>query len=191
MNIFIYILIIIFGTSSYVVGIKQMLNGKYSPSTFSRIVWVLLAINSFFGLLLSDSTLSSIILGAIFLIGNIAICLISFWKGTREIGYLEYFCIALLIMSATIWILFEAPLVNLCISLFAHFVGALPTYKKVWHNPSSESAGFWSLFFIASVLSVFATESFVISTLIFPIYFTVFDGSMFFLSIRKTKSNAN
>ncbi len=180
-----YILIAIFGLASYFVGILQMLKNRYSPSTFSRVVWVLLAINSFAGVILVQSSKSSILLAGIFLAGNIGMCLVSFWKGTKEIGKIEYFSFLLLFISVIVWIFFNAPLVNLMISLFAHFIGGIPTYKKVWIDPKSESTGFWSLFFIASILSVFACNTSLVYMIIFPLYFTFFDGIMFLLTIRK------
>jgi hypothetical protein len=185
MHLILYIIITILGVSSYIVGTKEMLQGKYSPSTFSRIIWVLLAINSFAGVILSKSSTSSIILGGILLLGNIIICIISFWKGTREIGTLEYTCLILLLISAIIWIFFRAPLINLIISLIGHLIAGAPTYRKVIKTPKSESSGFWSLFFLASLLSVFASPIFSLRTIILPLYFTLFDGSIFFLSLKK------
>jgi hypothetical protein len=123
------------------------------------------------------------------LIGNIAICIASFWKGTRTIGRLEYYCLALLGVSVLVWIFFKAPLVNLSVSLFAHFIGAVPTYKKVWQNPKSESVAFWSLFFAASVLSIFASPSLALGTILLPVYFALFDGSIFVLAMRKSYRN--
>ncbi len=187
MTYFLYVLIGIFGISSYVVGVSQMLKNKYSPSTFSRVIWLLLAINAFAGIVLGNASTSSILLGGIFLLGNALVCIVSFWKGTKLVGNLEYFCIVLLAVSGGIWIFFDAPLLNVSLSLFAYFVGALPTYKKVWYDPKSESIGFWSLFFIASALSIVATDSFSLEAIIFPIYFTLFDGSMTLLSLRKLR----
>lgn len=164
-----------------------MLRGSYKPSTFSRIVWLLLGINGFVGVLLSSTSTAAVLLAGISLLGSAAMCVLSFWKGVRTIGTLEYVCIALLVVSGLIWVFFNAPLINLSISLFAHFIGAVPTYKKVWLEPKSESWGFWSLFFFASVLSIFASPGSSIKDVVFPIYFTLFDGSIFFLSLRKRK----
>lgn len=185
MDTLIYLLIIIFGSASYIIGIRQMLKNQYSPSTFSRVVWVLLSFNSFAGILLSKGSSSSILLGLIFLIGNILICAVSFRKGANKIGYTEYFSLVILSVSILIWVFYDAPLINLLLSLFAHFIGGIPTYKKVWLDPKSESFGFWSLFFIASLLSLFHSNISVISTIIFPIYFTIFDGIMSLLTLRK------
>ena len=167
-----------------------MLKNTYVPSTFSRVIWLLLAINAFAGILLSNASASSILLGGIFLVGNFSVCILSFWKGTKYIGNLEYFCLLLLCISGLIWIFFDAPLINLILSLFAHSIGALPTYKKVWADPESESVAFWSLFFIASVLSVLGGGSSSLTSNIFPIYFTIFDGSMALLALRK-RNNLN
>lgn len=185
MGILLLVAITILGSASYALGIKQMIQGKYVPSTFSRVVWVLLAINSFAAVILSHSSTASILLGGILLLGNIAMCVASLWKGTKELGRLEYICILLLILSALVWIFFKAPLLNLTISLIAHFIGAAPTFKKVWADPASESTGFWSLFFFASLLSIFASPGSSLQAIILPIYFTLFDGSLFLLSMRR------
>jgi hypothetical protein len=187
MNLFLYVLIGIFGVSSYVVGIKEILKGRYTPSTFSRGVWLLLAGNTFAGLIFSEASESSIFLGGIFLLGNLAIFIVSLRRGSKHIGKLELFCIAILSISVAVWVQYDTPFVNLLLSLFAHFIGALPTYVKVWRNPHDESFGFWSLFFIASILSIFTTADATLASLTFPIYFALFDGSMTLLSLRKAK----
>lgn len=185
MTILLFIAIAVLGLASYGVGIWQMVKGRYFPNTFSRVIWVLLAINSFAGVVLSNGSKSSILLGAVLLLGNIAMCVASFWRGTKDMGRLEYFSLFLLLVSALIWIFFHAPLINLSISLFAHFVGGLPIYKKIWLDPKSESVGFWSLFFFASLLSVFVSSFDSWKAIILPMYFTIFDGSMSLLTLRK------
>ncbi len=180
-------LILLFGTASYVAGIWQMLRGKYKPNTFSRVIWLLLAINSTAGVVLSQSSPASVLLAWVFLIGNTAMCVISFWHGTRRFGYLEILCMTLLLVSAVLWIASPNPLLNLGIGLFAHLVGASPTFKSVYQNGKSESLAFWSLFFMASVFSLVASIGSPISSVIFPLYFVVFDGTMMGLCVRKNR----
>jgi hypothetical protein len=179
-----YPVIIVFGSASYLVGLQRMLANQYSPSTFSRVVWLLLAINSFAGVILSHGSGASVLLAVISLLGNIAICVLSFWKGSKEIGRLEYVCVALLAVSALVWIFFKAPLVNLLLSLCGHFVGACPTYRKVFYYPKSEDLTFWLLFFVASLLSIFACDFVSYSAIILPLYYALFDGSMVLLILR-------
>lgn len=188
MDTVLYILIILFGSASYIVGMWQVVRGSYRPNVFSRVVWLLLAVNSYAGVVLSKGSAASILLATVFLLGNLGICILSFWKGTYKMGTLEYICLALLVISGLVWMVYSAPLINLVIGLLAHLIGALPTYKKVWDDASSENTSFWSLFFIASLLSIFASAGDSIREIIFPIYFTLFDGSMTVLSMRKLKT---
>lgn len=184
MTNFLYLVIAILGISSYVVGIRAMIRGVYSPSTFSRLVWVLISVNSFAGVIISKGSTSSIVLVSVFLIGNMSIGLVSVWKGTNHIGKLEYICMGLLVVSAFVWFFLYLPILNLFIGLIAHFIGGMPTYKKVWTDPSSESSGFWSLFFFASALSIVAASGEPFRAIIFPLYFTLYDGSIWLLSLR-------
>jgi hypothetical protein len=188
MSIYFIVAIVLLGSASYFVGFWQMIKGQYRPSTFSRIIWTLLAVNGFFGVYLSGGSTSSILLASIYLVGSIIICITSFWRGVNIFGKTEYVCLLLLAISFFIWLFFNAPFVNLVLSLIANLVGGIPTYKKVWLDPKSESVGFWSLFFFASLLSVFATESYSLRSIIFPVFFTLFDGSLMLLSLRKYSS---
>jgi hypothetical protein len=181
----VFALIAGFGCASYAVGLREMLAGRYAPQVFSRIVWLLLAALSFAGVVASDSAAPTVLLSAIFLAGNAAICIASFWKGASGIGRLEYLCLGILGVSAVVWPVFDAPVAGVAISLLAHFVGGAPTYRAVWRDPSSESAGFWSLFFIASALSLAAGLDQPVRLMIFPIYFAVFDGGMTLLALRR------
>lgn len=93
----------------------------------------------------------------------------------------------LLLLSGIIWIVYDAPLLNLGLSLFAHLLGGLPTISRAVLHPQSESMGFWSLFFVVSVISIFASSGSAVTSILFPLYYTVFDGTMFALSARKTR----
>ncbi len=179
-----YALIVLFGTASYGVGVYQMLRGEYAPSLFSRSVWLLLAMNSFAGVLFSNHSTSSLLLAGIFLAGNIAMTITSYYKGTKSFGQLEQVCIILLVVSGMVWLLFDAPVINLSISLFAHFIGGVPTLRRVWRKPGSENTAFWALFFMASVLSVHASDTMSLEAIIFPLYYVIFDGGMTILSLR-------
>jgi hypothetical protein len=184
-SLYLNILITIFGLSCYLVGAYRILKNKYTPNTFSRVVWLILAVNSFAGVYFSKSSQASILLALVLLFGNILICTLSFAQGSSKIGSLEYVCLGLLFISLLIWIFFKSPLINLSISLIAHFIGAAPTYKKLWLNPESEDIPFWTLFFLASVLSVINSGHSSLKFVILPYYYAFFDGSIILLAARR------
>ena len=187
MHLTLELLVLVFGSASYAVGARDILVRGYAPSVFSRVVWLLLAGISTAGVVASGSGSGAVLLAGVFLVGNAVICLLSIWKGTRGIGPLEYVCLGILALSGLVWLVFDAPVLSLVISLLAHLVGGAPTYRRAWQRPGSESAGFWSLFLVASAFSLLATLGEPARALVFPLYFVLFDGGMTLLALRRQR----
>ena len=187
MHLTLELLVLAFGTASYAVGARDVLVRGYAPNVFSRVVWLLLAVISAAGVVASGSGSGAVLLAGVFLLGNAVICGLSLVRGTRGVGRLEHVCLAILVLSAVVWVLFDAPVLSLVLSLLAHLVGGAPTYRRAWQQPGSESAGFWSLFFLASVCSLLATLGGPVQTLVFPLYFVLFDGGMTVLALRRPR----
>lgn len=180
-----FVTIALLGIATYTSAVWQMLVGQYSPSFFTRGVWLLLGINSFVGVLFGDGTKASIILAATLLIGNAAVFLVSYKKGSRDFGAVEWGSFLLLIVALLIWLLLDAPFITLVISLVAHFLGGIPTIWRTIKKPASEQALHWYFFFTASVLSIIASPDKALTAVLFPVYFVFFDGLIIALVNRK------
>ena len=185
MRSLLYGLILLLGTATYVSAVWQMLSGTYSPSFFTRGVWFLLGINSFAGVLLGDGSKASVILAGTLFVGNFAVFVVSYKKGSREFGFAEKISLGLLVMAFGFWTLLDAPFAGLVISLVAHFIGGIPTIVRVAKRPESEQAYHWYFFFSASLLSLIASDKGNIKAVVFPLYFALFDGLIIVLANRK------
>jgi hypothetical protein len=186
-----YILILLLGIATYVSAVWQMLSGHYSPSFFSRGVWFLLGINSFAGVLLGGGSNASVLLASTLFIGNAAVFAVSYKKGSREFGIAEKISLVLLIISTVTWAILNAPFLGLVMSLIAHFIGGIPTIWRVAKRPQSEQAYHWYFFFSASVLSIIASNSDSLKSVLFPVYFASFDGLIILLANRKRLAQVN
>lgn len=179
------IMVLVLGLTAYATAVAQMIQGVYSPSFFSRGVWFLLGIISFLGVLLGGGSASSTILAGTLLVGNTAVFIASYFKGSREFGLVEKICLGLLGLSVAVWLVFDSPYLGLVISLFAHFVGGVPTILRVLKNPESEQAYHWYFFFSGCLVSISLGGSGTLKALLFPIYFAFFDGLVILLVNRK------
>jgi hypothetical protein len=188
MHTVLYVVIAALGIACYTIGVIQILRGKFRPSVFSRMVWFLLSLVSFLGVLASQGTSSSILMAGLAFLGCTLIFTLSFWKGSKTFGKLEYICLALLVLSVLVWVIFQSPLASLLVTIFADLVGGIPTLQKVWKNPSSESVAFWGLFALAGLLSLLDSYGSPWTTFVFPLYIVLFDGIVFFLCLRKKVS---
>lgn len=187
-NNLLLILIAVLGVLTYASAVYQMLFGKYSPSFFTRGVWLLLGINSFVGVLFGEGTNASVILATTLLIGNAAVFLVSYKKGSRGFGLVEKLSLVLLIGATLIWLVLDAPYITLIISLVAHFIGGVPTIWRTLKKPENEQALHWYFFFTASILSIVASPNKALTAILFPVYFAIFDGIIILLANRKRLS---
>jgi hypothetical protein len=181
-----YILIFLLGVSAYASAVYQMLRDKYSPSFFSRGVWFLLGINSLAGVVLGEGSEAAIILAGTLFGGNAAVFIASYWKGSREFGTAEKISLLLLLFSGLMWAVLAAPFISLIISLVAHFIGGIPTIWRVIRKPESEQAYHWYFFFVASLISIMASNQKSLTVILFPVYFALFDGLIIFLTNSKS-----
>ena len=180
-----YSLILILGITAYGSAVYQMQAGQYVPSFFSRGVWFLLGINSFAGVFLGNGSTAAVLLAATLFIGNTAVFIASYWKGSREFGVAEKISLILLLISGLAWTIMDAPYIGLIISLVAHFVGGIPTIWRVLKRPESEQAYHWYFFFVASLLSIIASDNKALTVRLFPLYFAIFDGLIILLTNRR------
>lgn len=180
-----YFLILALGVATYTSAVVQMWIGAYSPSFFSRGVWLLLGINGFAGVVLSGGSASSKLLAATLLFGSAAVFAVSYKKGSREFGLTEKISLLLFIASCILWLVIDAPIVNLILSLVAHFIGGIPTIWRTIKNPHSEQALHWYFFFVASLLTIVNSNQKTLNAILFPVYFIFFDGLIIILASRR------
>ncbi|MDO8265056.1 MAG: hypothetical protein Q7T34_01645, partial [Candidatus Parcubacteria bacterium] len=99
-----------------------------------------------------------ILLAGLGLLGSLVILLLSLKKSQKVFGRTELITSLFLVFSLAVWIFTKLPLLNLTIGLIAHFIGGIPTYKKVIKNPRDENTLFWFFFGIASILTFITTD---------------------------------
>lgn len=175
---------------SYFIGIRSILVGKYKPSIYSRIIWFLLTLNSYASIIALKNSRLIIAYGSLALIGNFVILFLSIKKSERIFGPTELVSSSLLVISLLIWIFTRLPLLNLTIGLIAHFIGGVPTIKRVAKDPKTEDIQFWLYFCVASILTTIDTPKTGLKSYLYPLYFALFDGLMAVLCARKYLSSS-
>lgn len=178
-------LIIIFTIASYFFGAKAIYENKYYPNIYSRIIWLLLAINGLVSVILLKNNFSVILLAALGFLGSSLILILSLKKSKDIFGLVELITTIMLIITLIIWIFNKLPLLSLSIGLIITFIGGIPTIVKVIKNPKDEDILFWLFFGLASGITLLVTDRVTISAYLYPLFFTVFNGGMTLLCLRR------
>jgi hypothetical protein len=83
---------------------------------------------------------------------------------------LDRICLAGAALSLLLWWRSGSPVVALLMNTTMDLLGAVPTIKKIYRDPTSEDFKFWLMSFAAAVLNLLAIENFALSFIVFPLY---------------------
>jgi len=179
------ITILVLSMLSYFVGVRAVLRGEYQPNVYSRIIWLMIAINGLAGLISLKSYISIIVLSAAQTIGSLVMLILSLKYSVFKFGTIEIVASILLFFSVVIWLFGDLPLINVVIGLIAHFIAGIPSLYRVVKNPRSEHTLFWAYFAVASFISLVFLKDMSLKQVIFPAYFLGYNLLMVGLSRRR------
>jgi len=174
---------------SYSFGISSICHGKYQPSIYSRVVWLLIAVNCFIGVLALNNSPGTLILTGISALGSLLMLLSALKYSVHVFGNTEIICTILLAISIVLWIVLDSPLINVMLGLTAHFIGGIPSIIKAIKKADSENILFWFFFALASTLALVQADKNHVDKFIFSLYHVVFDGGMTLLVARQYLKN--
>jgi hypothetical protein len=102
-----------------------------------------------------------------------AIFVLSFKYGTKNISKFDLICLIAAIAAIGIYVFISNPLWATIVVAIIDFVGFLPTFRKGFQEPFSETASTFIMSGIANVLSIIALQHYSATTILYV-------GSLFF-----------
>ena len=168
---------------AYIPYVISVIAGKTKPHPFSWFLWGLIGILSlyFYIHVGAHETLPLAYGGAIFPF-VVFLFSLKYWSG--GFSRFDYIVLTLSILSIVLYVLFRSASFSLSISILADMFAFMPTIRKTYLDPSSESLPSWCLFLGSYILSVLAISRWTYGVAIFPCYLMVFGFIMVSLLIR-------
>ncbi len=93
-----------------------------------------------------------------------AVFILSFWYGTKNITSHDIFVLLAALMAVFVWWQLKEPVLAVLMVSFIDVLGYLPTYRKSWSEPWSETVSAWAIFSFGNLVSLFALEVFNLQT---------------------------
>lgn len=118
--------------------------------------------------------------------GIFVIAILSLKYGQEGWTVLDKGCLAGAALGLAMWGLTGEPVSALYIATLVDAMGSLPTIKKTYEEPGSESKSAWALFTVAAVLNLFAIREWTLASASYPVYLVILDVVMLALIFRKT-----
>jgi hypothetical protein len=167
-NIFL-ILSTIIGLLTPIIGIRSILKGEFKPQRITRFIFLILT-SIFVASLFAQGNQTAIYLAVLQWTGSLAVFILSIKFGVGGTDKSDMAVLFLALTAIVIWKVTDNPALALYMSLFADFIGILPTLIKSFFQPQTEDPKFYFSDVLAGLFSLLAIRSLVFADIVFPAY---------------------
>jgi hypothetical protein len=174
----------------YVPYLRDTVRGKTKPHVYSWFLWGFVTLIAF-GLQFSGK-------GGVGSLVTLAAALISFVvfflgmrNGDKDIAKSDTVFFVVALVATALWVFAKQPVVSVILISSVEMLGFIPTIRKSWHNPYTETLFTYSLNTFRHGLSIIALQNYSIVTLLYPITWTIANGLFSVMLIVRRKYTRN
>ncbi len=162
------IAVVVMTIVAYIPYIKDTFSGKTKPHIFTWITGTITA-STIFGLqLFGGGGVGSFPTLSVALI-CLLITLLSIQRGTKDIKSGDYFFLLFSIVGVIVWVFLDQPVFAIIILTISQVSGYIPTIRKSWLDPESETLSLYTISTIRHGISILALNNLNILTILWPI----------------------
>lgn len=170
----------------YAPYIRDIVKHKTHPHVFTWIVWTLAtAITS--GLQIYGGAGVGVWATISITFVCFSIFILSLFYGTKDITKSDALFLVLALLSLGLWIFAKQPVLSIILIVTTDILGFIPTVRKSWNQPYSETLSTYQITAFRHGLSIFALQQFNILTVLYPIAWVAANAAFsVMLMIRRT-----
>ncbi len=151
----------------YTPYVRDIFKGKTKPHAFSWFIWSILT-GIIYALQVSSGagpgswvTLSLVVI-------MFFIFILSLTRGSKDIKKVDFVFLGLALLALPLWLWVQQPVLSIILLSATDMLGFLPTVRKSWRDPYSETLSFYIITTFRHALSIFALVEYNIVTMLFP-----------------------
>ncbi len=158
---------------------RDILKKKTEPHMYSWLIWTILQTVGVMAQLKEGAGYGALAVGAVFCFG---IFLLSFKYGTKNISKFDVFCLIASLCAIVLYYGIENPVYSIIMVAAVDFIGFLPTFRKGYQEPFTETPSTFVMSAIANACSLLALQNYTVTTVLY-IASLFFTNSSFVLTI--------
>jgi hypothetical protein len=148
------------GNVPYVVDV---LKGRVQPHAYTWFVWTIVSVIVFFGQLAKGAGVGAIPTAASEIF-TLIIFLLSLKYGFKGIKKIDTLFLILALSGIIPWILTKDPTISVIIAVGIDVVAFIPTLRKTWLEPRTETPVLYAMNVARHILALFSMEAYNIAT---------------------------
>jgi hypothetical protein len=176
----------ILGTVSFFPYIRDVLKDSTRPHVITWMIWAITQGTATAGIIYGHGKWGALEL-AIGTLLILVIFVLSIRRGTKDITYSDYFILFLCLVALSLWILFNQPVSSILLITIIDLFGLIPTLRKTYNDPHSETLFTWLGFALSNTLAIAALQEYNSLTLLYLSTTAVADFIVFLLCWTRRK----
>ena len=158
-------LLAIAGNVPYVIDI---LKGRVQPHAYTWFVWTVVSGIVFFGQVAKGAGIGALPTAAAEIF-TLLIFLLSLRYGFKGITKTDTFFLILALVGIVPWILTSDPTVSVIVAVSIDVIAFIPTLRKTWAEPETETPILYSANVVRHILALFSMQAYNIATMLHSI----------------------
>jgi hypothetical protein len=169
---------------SGVVYYVSILKGKTRPHLYTRLVWATVESIIFFGQYTTGGGAGSWVtaVGALLTFGIVILCI---KYGTTDVTTSDRISFAAALLCIVPWVITKDPLWSVIFAILIDIWAIIPTLRKTWNSPSSESFFAWSISEVKIIFAFFALSTYSFTTWAYPVEAFIMNAILIFIIVYR------
>lgn len=183
------VIAVILGVIGYIPYIRDVLRGKTRPHVYSWCVWSLITYTIFALQITDNAGPGAWVTLVVGLLGSL-IFVLGMRQGDKDITKSDTLLFIAALISLCLWLVAEQPEIAMVLLIITALFGFIPTVRKSWNRPHTETLSTYIINVVRHALSFFALANYSLLTWLFPVFWTAVNLAFaIYLIIRRRYSN--
>jgi hypothetical protein len=162
------IIAIAVGFVSYIPYFRDIFLGQTKPHMFSWFVWAVLEGTAFFAQLSKGAGAGAWVTGTTSIL-CLSVFVVSLSRGEKDITLSDKLSLVGALLGIVLWYFSRNALTAVILVSITDFLGFVPTFRKSYFKPREETAKLYAMSVLKLAFSLFALQSFNLTTALYPI----------------------
>lgn len=138
---------------------KDIFSKKTKPHLYTWLIWTITQSTATLALWHGGGAFAvlSLTTGTVLVIGATLLC---FKYGSKNITLSDTLCLIIALLAVIVWWQLKNPLLSVFMISAIDGIGYIPTYRKSFKEPWSETLSYWAVMALTSILTILASSQY-------------------------------
>ncbi len=157
--------------------LRDVIRKRVQPHPYTWLVWTIVSGVTFFGALQKGAGVGAIPTGAAEIF-TVIIFFFSLQYGFKQIKRIDTYFLIIALLGLIPWALTKDPTISVIIVVSIDLVAFIPTLRKTWQHPKSETPMLFSMNVVRHILTLFSLQAYNIATTLHSISMIIINSIM-------------